>query len=141
MLDGTFGSMGISINIDGQIVGISYTNDGRSTHATLWNNGSIFDLNSLIDPSSGWNLWSAQSINNLGWIVGSGFFNGQQHAFLLSDTRYAPNSPMPDLPPRIDPSPSAVPLPSTLALMLFGLVFWALHRAEGKKPAHSTPQA
>jgi hypothetical protein len=41
------------------------------------------DLNDLIDPSSPWTLFSAQSISDTGYIVGSGDFEGKGRAFLL----------------------------------------------------------
>jgi hypothetical protein len=43
----------------------------------------IQNLNTLIPPSSGWILHSAQAINDLGWIVGIGFYQGKFHAFML----------------------------------------------------------
>lgn len=42
------------------------------------------DLNGLIPANSGWFLFSANSINNAGQIVGSGALNGQIHGFLLT---------------------------------------------------------
>ena len=56
------------------------------------------DLNSLIDPSSGWTLWSVNAINNRGQIIGEGNLG----AFLLT--------------------PVSVPEPSTLALLGVGAV-------------------
>ena len=46
------------------------------------------DLNSLLAPSSGpgWELDSANAINDAGQIVGEGLVNGQDHAFLLTPT-------------------------------------------------------
>jgi len=46
--------------------------------------GNNIDLNTLIDPASGWTLLEARDINNSGWIVGHGFNpQGEYHAFLL----------------------------------------------------------
>jgi hypothetical protein len=45
--------------------------------------GNNIDLNTLIDPSLGWTLTAAYSINNNGWIVGEGTHNGQTRAYLL----------------------------------------------------------
>ncbi|HVR37286.1 MAG TPA: Ig-like domain-containing protein, partial [Methylomirabilota bacterium] len=53
-------------------------------HAFLWQNGVMSDLNDLIPTHSGWELTAAESINDAGQIVGSGQFNGQTRAFLLT---------------------------------------------------------
>jgi probable HAF family extracellular repeat protein len=45
------------------------------------------DLNSLIDPSSGWYLEDANGINDAGQIVGTGIDpSGMTEAFLLTPT-------------------------------------------------------
>jgi probable HAF family extracellular repeat protein len=45
----------------------------------------MYDLNTLIDPSSGWRLMDAQDINDAGQIVGYGINGNEQgHAFLLT---------------------------------------------------------
>jgi probable HAF family extracellular repeat protein len=73
-----------AINDNGQIVGQSYISGGAQ-HAFLYSGGGITDLNSLIDPASGWELHSAYDINALGQIVGYGTnANDKQHAFLLN---------------------------------------------------------
>jgi probable HAF family extracellular repeat protein len=59
------------------------------------------DPASLRDSKDGWFLSSANAINDGGQIVGDGFIDGQQHAFLLS--------------------PTLVPEPDSSALILFGL--------------------
>lgn len=90
---GTLGgdiSWAIGINNLGQIVGYSDLITGNDLsdfsdyRAYLWENGQMIDLNTLIDGNSGWNLFSAYSINDLGQIVGEGIINGQTHAFLLT---------------------------------------------------------
>jgi hypothetical protein len=46
--------------------------------------GNNIDLNTLIDPASGWDLMYAYDINASGWIVGEGINpQGEEHAFLL----------------------------------------------------------
>jgi probable HAF family extracellular repeat protein len=52
--------------------------------AFLYQGAGLVDLNTLISPSSGWFLQSAQDINNNGQIVGYGTHDGQHHAFLLN---------------------------------------------------------
>jgi probable HAF family extracellular repeat protein len=53
-------------------------------HAFLWQEGVMADLNDLIPTNSGWELSEAASINDAGQIVGSGTFQGQTRAFLLT---------------------------------------------------------
>jgi len=74
-------SVAYSINDIGQIVGWSYNAAGlqRATLFDASGNGNNIDLNTVIEQTSGWVLNVAYSINNNGWIVGSGS-NG---AFLL----------------------------------------------------------
>ena len=75
------------INNNAQIVGFSGGPYGEAPHAVLWNGaGPIQDLNSLIDPSSGWVLTIAYALNDKGQIVGEGTHNGVTRAFLLNPT-------------------------------------------------------
>ena len=74
------------INIHSQIVGESTVDNlNPFTRAFIWENGTMTDLNTLIDPSSGWVLESASSINDRGQIIGIGTFNGTTNqAYLLT---------------------------------------------------------
>ena len=75
----------LGINNAGQVVG-DFGNH-IDNHAFLYNGSNMVDLNTLIDPSSGWTLQDANSINNLGQIVGNGTISaGQDDAFLLTPT-------------------------------------------------------
>ena len=57
----------------------------QDTHAFLWDSTSgMRDLNDLIPSDSGWVLIEATAINDSGQIVGWGYHDGQQGAFLLS---------------------------------------------------------
>ncbi len=70
---GTFGgnyTVAFGINDAGTIVGFS-DDSNRVDHAFIYANGTMTDLNSLVS-SSGWNLAVAQSINDNGWITGTG---------------------------------------------------------------------
>ncbi len=89
-LDGDIGSSARDINNLGQVVGITSFN----RRPVLWENGIITDLNTLIDPSSGWRLQSAVAINNKGQIVGEGILNnqGSARAFLLTPLTQIPKS-------------------------------------------------
>jgi probable HAF family extracellular repeat protein len=83
---GTLGgieSYGDGINDLGQVVGNSYTASNK-VHAFLYSGGGMMDLNSILSPASGWELSSANAINDAGQIVGFGVHDGQEHAFLLS---------------------------------------------------------
>jgi probable HAF family extracellular repeat protein len=98
------------LNNAGEVVGDS------AGHAFLYQDGVMLDLNSMVDPASGWTLTAAYAINALGEIAGAGLFNGTEHAFLL------------------DPAPStfstsaAVPEPATWSLVLLSLVVFAFIR-------------
>jgi probable HAF family extracellular repeat protein len=83
---GTLGgavSVGKSINDSGQVTGFS-TLANRAGRPFIYDNGVMSDLNSLIDPLSGWMLLESDAINNNGQITGFGNFNGQTRGFLLS---------------------------------------------------------
>jgi probable HAF family extracellular repeat protein len=90
MLDlGTLGgsnSYSYNVGAGGQVVGaseIEITSD--RTHAFLYESGSgMVDLNTLINPLSGWELTDASDINDAGQITGQGLIGGQYHAYLLT---------------------------------------------------------
>jgi probable HAF family extracellular repeat protein len=80
-------SEGLGINAAGQIVGRAYADDGPSSYMHAFSYDSIHgmgDLNSLIDPLSGWKLVEAAAINDAGQITGSGVIGGQVHACILT---------------------------------------------------------
>ena len=79
-------SIAYDINDKGQVVGALQT--GQTSHAFLWANGQMQDLNSLIPAYTGWVLLEARAINNKGRIVGFGTLNGQTRAFLLKPSAY-----------------------------------------------------
>jgi probable HAF family extracellular repeat protein len=83
---GTLGgwvSYAYDINQKGQIVG-SAAVMSTDMAAFLYDGGKMVDLNTLIDPNSGWTLTEATAINDDGWIVGRGWNNvNGTSAFLL----------------------------------------------------------
>jgi len=72
-----------------QIVGTSRLADCETQHAVLWKTGRIHDLNDLIPPGSGLELFETHSINDAGVIAGNGLPPGCDdvhvcgHAYLL----------------------------------------------------------
>jgi probable HAF family extracellular repeat protein len=77
------------INAQGQIVGGDSTlaqclGEELFTRAFLWEDGTIFDLNTLIPSGSSLYLIDPETINDQGEIAGNGVdASGYQHAFLL----------------------------------------------------------
>jgi probable HAF family extracellular repeat protein len=83
-VDGDDCSIGVNINSANQIVGLSFACNGDASHAFLWENGNIVDLNSLISQGSDLQLEFAGNINDRGEISGLGVLpNGDTHAFVL----------------------------------------------------------
>ena len=83
-------SFATSINSKTQVVGASaadcFASDpDHQARAILWEDGSLFDLNTLIAPGASLYLQFASHINERGEIAGTGLDSGgqNQHAFLL----------------------------------------------------------
>src|SRR5208283_3732864 len=130
---GTFGgpTSGVGgINDSGLVVGGATTSSGAS-HAFLYRNGTMLDLNSLvISPSPFWGLQGAVAISNNGYIAAQ----AGDTAYLLTPVQ--PGDANGDGPVDLNdltivltnfgttfgtslaPAPSAVPEPSALALLL-----------------------
>jgi len=86
---GTLGltrSDAVAINANGDAVGTAFTSSANDGVAFIYTQGVMHDLNYMITPGSGWNLFYAHDINDSGWIVGEGTHNGASHAFLLTPT-------------------------------------------------------
>ena len=84
-LPGGTQSYAYAINSLGQAVGASDSSAGAQL-AVLFERGVPRDLNGLIPAGARWRLTEARGINDSGQIVGSGIFNGQVRAFLLTPT-------------------------------------------------------
>jgi hypothetical protein len=61
-------------------------------HAFLWQNGTMYDLNSFLPTNSGWILQCAMGINDSGQIAGYGTLNGVQTAFVMTPEASTPVS-------------------------------------------------
>lgn len=100
-----------AINNAGQVVGYvgGVLNHSSLQGAALFEGGEVVLLESLLDPevAGRWDLQFATDINDAGQIVGSGVFDGQVRAFLLTP----------------------VPEPGTALLMVVGMIgLVAAHR-------------
>jgi len=100
-------STALDINNLGLIVGSAYLSD-LSSHGFLYRNGKMIDLNTLIDPATGWIIEDAVAINDLGQIAATACRNGVCQAVRLDEI-------------------SPVPEPSACALLLAGLAGLALN--------------
>ena len=80
-LGGTFSTVH-GLNNNNQIVGDA-SDSTEMTYPFLWENGVMIDLNSVLPLDSGWELWSAQFINDSGQIVGFGLLDGNFAWFFL----------------------------------------------------------
>ena len=84
---GTLGgrnSEAAAINDYSEVVGASEVVSETGTHAFLYRNGAMTDLNTRLPPGSGWVLESATALSPWGEIAGVGTIDGQRHAFRLS---------------------------------------------------------
>ncbi len=83
-LDGDYASLALGINDSGEVVGASLDSN-FNLRATLWKNGALTDLNTLIAGNPGLSLEEAVSINSRGEITGvAQTSNGETHAFLAT---------------------------------------------------------
>jgi probable HAF family extracellular repeat protein len=71
------------VNNRGRVVG-TFEVAGDGSHAFLFQDGVMHDLNQCIPGDSGWVLISANAINDRGEVVGTGEHNGHRRAFRLT---------------------------------------------------------
>lgn len=70
--------------VDAPIAGPGRVLPPSSSRAFIWDKSTgILDLNSMIYSDSLWVLQAAYAVNNKGWIVGVGTYDGETRAFLL----------------------------------------------------------
>ena len=114
---GTFGGPDMfirDINESGIFVGYG-TTQAQLGVGFAYINGALVDVNTLIDPASGWILGSAFGINDAGQIVAEGCRNG-----VCTGVRLDPLSPIPE--------------PQAALLMLPGLVALGIARRRARTP-------
>lgn len=101
-------STALQINSKGQIIIDTAICGVSSGPGCLWENGTLYDLNALIPPDSGFYIRDVNYINDRGEIAVTGVLpNGDQHALLLipferDDDQEAGELPVaPSVPPQI----------------------------------------
>lgn len=120
---GTLGgsaSYGYGVNRFGVAVGYSWLSGDTGLAAFVYSDGKMFNLNDLVASNVGWQITEAYGINDLGQIVGTGTFNGQQMAVLLN-----PLAPAPPVSGLGNAAVVATPEPGTVGLVALGLGFLA----------------
>ncbi|MCP4093530.1 MAG: hypothetical protein GY747_08775 [Planctomycetes bacterium] len=75
-----------ALNDFGIVVGHAKDSNNQRK-ASHWQGSTVLNLNTAIASGSGWELMSANDINELGEICGTGFFQGLPRAFKLTPTR------------------------------------------------------
>ncbi len=80
-----------AINNLGHVLGWSAVSEPGTwnvgpSRLVIWRDGSVFALQTLLDPASGagWMLTATSAINNAGQIAANADFNGTSHAVLLT---------------------------------------------------------
>jgi probable HAF family extracellular repeat protein len=86
-------SSAADINNLGQIVGSANLSELVS-HGFLYQNGKMIDLNTLIDPATGWTIESAAAINDEQQIAATACRNGVCQAVRLDLVSAVPEPPM-----------------------------------------------
>ncbi len=116
---GAKNSYGVGINEAGQVTGYAELIAGGQVAFLYDSQHGMVDLNTLIDPTSGWYLRQANAINNAGQIAGLGLIDGESHAFLLT----------------------LVPEPSSFVLASLGLAGLATYGWRKRRRVSATPGA
>jgi probable HAF family extracellular repeat protein len=124
---GTLGGVSSSaygINDLGNVVGTSLTSNNAG-HGFLEEGGFMYDINALLIDDPGWVITDLYAINGSNQIVGTGIFDGVEHAVLLTD------------PPAASTSDTAsTPEPASWILTLTGSLFALLLRLRRARRTH-----
>lgn len=110
---GTLGSWlnnAYGLNDLGQVVGVAYMGASGGVHGTLYDDDTLYDLNDLIDPLSGWVIQDARDINNAGQIIATGYNRQLQRSGALL------------LNPFVTSTAQSVPEPASLLLIGLAMV-------------------
>ncbi len=75
------------------VLPVEFTIQPALTSSVLWIAGKQYNLASLVSNASGWTFDLAYAINDAGQIIGTGFHNGVQAAFLMAPAASAPPVP------------------------------------------------
>jgi len=143
-------SVAQAINEKGCVVGDVFAGDlykplfeggsfGPSSHGILYSDGVLIDINTLIPTGSGWELKTANDINDECQIVGAGYYKGSKYltAYVLTPTGVAligapkPIAPKPPAPtPEVEyftklkvgaPLTFFVPFPSSIPCCVYAI--------------------
>lgn len=106
-------SSAFDINNLDQVVGEADTADGL--HGFIYQDGAMIDLNTLIDPASGWTIRNAQAINDLQQIAATACMGDVCHAVRLDLV-------------------SQVPEPASWAMSGFGAALLLAARRRARRP-------
>ena len=93
-----------AINGAGQVVGSAEISGGAARAFLYDASNGMRNLNSLLPSGSGWLLWQAERISAAGNIVGSGYKNGHDHAFLASVSDSTPPATSASILPLVNPN-------------------------------------
>ena len=88
-----------ALDASGTIVGQADINADEA-RAFIFRDGTMTDLNSLLENPEGWVLTGANGINEVGQISGTGRINGIKHAYRLDPVLEGPrvSTPVPGIP-------------------------------------------
>jgi probable HAF family extracellular repeat protein len=124
---GTLGgsnSAAYGVNSAGAVVGYSFVTGDLATDGFLYQNGTMYDLNSLLAPDTGWSITQATAIDDAGDILAIGSFDDQNWAIELT----------PEGGPGFSGDPLTTPEPEAVVLTAIGLIAVSLIR-RNKKPS------
>lgn len=112
-LGSAFGQVFAASN--GSFVGMFLSSADFSSRGFVYTSANgAFDLNALIDPSTGWMLVDGNAINSVGQIVGDGTFQGNTRSYLLTPIAAKDTTP-PEI-TNISATPSTITPPNNTSV-------------------------